>query len=120
MENEILNLEKKYWAAMAGQDYETVKSLTNFPCIVAGKKGVRLVDEPAFRNMFQQGASKKLTVKGITGEQIQKGEDHAMIAYVIELDYEASVMKCVCTSTWLKQNGNWVCAMHTECDLEEK
>ncbi|MEO6150284.1 MAG: nuclear transport factor 2 family protein [Mucilaginibacter sp.] len=120
MENEIINLEKKYWDAMTRQDYETVKNLTKFPCIVAGKQGVMSVDEPGFKKMFEQGAGKKLTVKSISDEQIQKGEDHAVIGYLIQLDYDGNTMKCVCTSTWVKDSGNWVCAMHTESDLEKK
>lgn len=119
MKNEILNLEKKYWDAMTSQDYETVKNLTRFPCIVAGKQGVMSVDEPSFKKMFEQGAGKKMKVRSISEEQIQTGEDHALLGYLIELDYDGNPMKCACTSTWLKEGGNWLCAMHTESDLEK-
>lgn len=120
MKSEIFDLEKKYWDAMAGKDYETVRSLTKFPCIVAGKQGVRSVDEPDFKKMFEQGSTKTMKVKGISDEQVQTGEDHAVIGYLIELDYDGHSMKCACTSTWVKENGAWVCAMHTESDLETK
>lgn len=120
MKNEIINLEKKYWNAMTEMDYETVKSLTNFPCIVAGKRGIRSVDEPSFKQMFDQGEGKKMKVKGISGEQVQAGADHAMIGYIIELDYDGNAMRCACTSTWIKKGDNWVCAMHTETDLEQQ
>jgi hypothetical protein len=43
-----------------------------------------------------------------------------MIAYLIELDYDGKQMKCACTSTWVKEGGKWLCAMHTESDLESK
>ena len=120
MKTEISKLERKYWDAMNSQDYETVKDLTKFPCLVVGKRGVMSVDEPAYRKMFEQGAGKKMQVKNITDEQIEMAEDHALIAYVIELDYDGRAMKCACTSTWVKEGGNWRCAMHTEADLEEK
>jgi len=37
MELQIIELEKKYWQGMENHDYETVKNLTHFPCIIAGK-----------------------------------------------------------------------------------
>jgi hypothetical protein len=120
METNIIDLEKKYWDGMANKDYEIVKNLTKFPCIVAGKHGVMSVDEPSYKKMFEQGTGKALQVKGITDEQVQIGEDHAILAYVIELDYDGNSMKCACASTWIKANGDWKCAMHTESDLEKQ
>lgn len=120
MNNEISSLEKKYWDGMVSHDYETVKGLTKFPCIVAGKQGVKSIDEPTYKKMFEQGGDRKMSVKNITDEQIQAGSDHAMIAYLIELDYDGKAMKCACTSTWVKEGGKWLCAMHTESDLEKQ
>ena len=59
MEN-IAQLEKKYWKGMETGDLASVKSLTRFPCIVAGKNGVRSVDEATFEKMFKSGRDKKL------------------------------------------------------------
>ncbi|GAA4793902.1 hypothetical protein GCM10023231_22810 [Olivibacter ginsenosidimutans] len=120
MKTEMIKLEQKYWDAMTSQDYETVKNLTKFPCIVAGKQGVMSVDEPTYKKMFEQGSGKKMKVKSISDEQIETGNDHALIAYLIELDYDGKAMKCACTSTWIKENKKWLCAMHTESDLEKK
>lgn len=120
MKNEISELERKYWNGMAAHDYETVRSLTKFPCIVAGKQGVMSVDEPGYKKMFEQGRGRNIAVKSISDEQIEMGTDHALIAYVIELDYNGTTMKCACTSTWLKEGEQWRCAMHTESDLEMK
>lgn len=120
MSSDILGLEKAYWNGMADKDYETVKNLTKFPCIVAGKQGVMSVDEPSYKKMFDQGSGKTIKVNGISGEQVQSGADHAMIAYLIELDYDGKVMKCACTSTWVKEGGKWLCAMHSESELEQK
>jgi ketosteroid isomerase-like protein len=116
MKDNIINLEKKYWDAMANKDFETVKSLTKFPCIVASRNGVLSVDEAAYEKMFNSN-NKAMEVKSISDEQVQTGEDHAMLAYLIELSYDGTSMKCACTSTWIKENGDWKCAMHTESDL---
>lgn len=120
MKNEISELERKYWNGMADNDYETVKNLTKFPCIVAGKQGVMSVDEPAYKKMFEQGGGRKMKVRSISDEQIEMGKDHALIAYLIELDYNGKAMKCACTSTWLKEGEQWLCAMHTESDIQKE
>lgn len=120
MKSTIIALEKKYWNAMAEKDYEVVKELTKFPCIVAGKKGVMSVDEPTFKKMFEQGNNISLEIKNIWDEKVQGGDDHAMIGYLMESNYDGKLMKCACTSTWVKENEEWVCAMHTETDLDEQ
>lgn len=114
MKNQILDLEKAYWTGMANHDYEAVKSLTKFPCIVASNKGVMNVDEPSYQQIFEQGADKKLSVENISNEQITLGADHAMIAYQIDLNYDGKKSTCICTSTWIKEDDKWRCAMHTE------
>ncbi|WP_300603571.1 nuclear transport factor 2 family protein [Niabella sp.] len=119
---QILDLEKKYWQAMEAHDYDIVKSLTRFPCIIAGKNGVRSVDEASFKEMFDSGAGAKIKVAGISGAETQPiGENGAVIAYQIELrtmdDEQKPSVKCACASTWIKENGNWVCALHTESEL---
>ncbi|MFV8465869.1 hypothetical protein [Flavobacterium sp. LB1P62] len=52
------------------------------------------------------------------------GDNGAVIAYVIELgiigDKQKEPMKCACTSTWVKENNNWVCTLHTEADLSQQ
>lgn len=122
MENQILELEKKYWKAMETRDFNTVKTLTHFPCIVAGKDGIRSVDEPSFKKMFDSGEGRQLKVLNISDAESEIiGEDNAIIGYLIELEYgvdgQKSSGKCACTSTWVKKNNNWICAMHTESDL---
>lgn len=120
METQIIELEKKYWQGMENKDYETVKNLTRFPCIVAGKTGVRSVDEPTFKKMFESGAGAKYKVMGITGVESQTIADNtAIIAYLIEIGTGANdPMKCACTSTWIRENDTWLCALHTEAELD--
>jgi len=120
MKTQILELEKKYWQGMENHDYETVKNLTRFPCIVAGKNGVQSVDEPSFKKMFDSGSGANYKGLNITGAETQTINDNtAVIAYLIEIGKEDGnePMHCACTSTWLKENDNWVCAMHTESEL---
>ncbi|GAB3018750.1 hypothetical protein GCM10027051_24770 [Niabella terrae] len=123
MENHILKLEKKYWQGMQEHNLQTVKSLTRFPCITVAKSGIRAVDETAFEKMFASGANRKMKVLDISGVQTQILDDTAVIAYLIDLEFEMetgpSVYSCACSSTWVKDNGEYVCAMHTETELKK-
>lgn len=120
MDNQILELEKKYWHGMETHDFQTVKSLTFFPCLVAGKRGVNKVHEDAYKSMFESGKDKQTKVLDISSAESQIiNETTAIIAYLIELEYDGKSMRCACTSTWVKDTDKWLCAMHTESDLEK-
>lgn len=125
METQIIELEKKYWQGMENHDYETVKNLTRFPCIIAGKNGVQSVDEANFKKMFESGDGNKIKVLNFSDVETQLiGQDGAVIAYRIELgiadNKQKAPMKCACTSTWTKENNNWVCVLHTEAELSKQ
>jgi ketosteroid isomerase-like protein len=125
METQIIELEKRYWQGMENHDYEAVKKLTRFPCIIASKNGVQSVDGTNFKKMFESGNAYKIKVLNFSNVEAQSvGENGAVIAYLIELgiigDKQKEPMKCACTSTWVKENNNWVCALHTEADLSQQ
>lgn len=124
METQLIELEKKYWQGMENHNYETVKNLTRFPCIIAGKTGVQSVDEDSFKKMFESGEGAKIKVVNISNIETQSiGENGAVIAYQIELgikDTDKPPMKCACTSTWVRENDNWLCTLHTESELAAK
>ena len=125
MEIQIIELEKKYWQGMENHDYETVKNLTHFPCIIAGKTGLQSVDQATFKKMFDSADGNKIKVLNISDVETQLlAENTAVTAYQIELEMadhkQNTPMKCVCTSTWIKENNNWVCALHTETELSQQ
>ena len=125
METQIIELEKKYWQGMENHDYETVKKLTHFPCIIAGKNGVHSVDEANFKKMFDSGDGDKIKVLNFSNVETQLvAENTAVVAYVIELgmtdDAQKAPVKCACTSTWIKENNNWICLLHTETELSQQ
>ncbi|MFB3386719.1 nuclear transport factor 2 family protein [Flavobacterium sp. LAR06] len=125
MGSQIIELEKKYWQGMENHDYETVKNLTHFPCIIAGKTGLQSVDEATFKKMFESANGSKIKVLNISDVETQLlAENTAVTAYQIELemadDKQKSLLKCACTSTWIKENNNWVCALHTETELSQQ
>ena len=123
MEVQIIELEKKYWHGVENNDYETVKNLTSFPCIVAGKNGVQSISEAEFKKMFDSGQTNKIKVLNIYDVKEKLiSENTAVIGYYLDFtildDSQKTPIKCVCTSTWIKENNKWECVMHTETELE--
>lgn len=122
METQIIELEKEYWQAMENRDFTTIKRLTRFPCIVAGKNGIREVDQPTFKAMFDSSENMALKVVEISSISVQVIQQQtAVIAYRITLEYKVegknTPFDCACTSTWIKEDDQWVCGMHTETEL---
>ncbi|AWA30112.1 DUF4440 domain-containing protein [Flavobacterium magnum] len=124
MENEIIKLEKNYWQGMEDHDYETVKQLTRFPCTVAGKNGVMRVDENEFKHMFDSGSGADIRVTDISMAAVEVFGNSAIIGYTITIgsksDAQKQPMQCACTSTWIKEQDSWRCAMHTESELVQE
>jgi len=124
MEMKIIELEKKYWHGVENDDYETVKNLTLFPCIVAGKNGIQSINEEEFKKMFDSGQTNKIKVLNIYDVKEKLiSENTAVIGYLLDFtildDSQKTLIKCVCTSTWIKENNKWACVMHTETELEK-
>lgn len=120
---EILTLEKKFWAALRDQDLLTAISLTDFPCIVAGPHGAMSVDQKKFEEMFNSGkeAIRSFEFDEAKAEVRLVGPETAVIAYKIHTTLanagDKTAMDAVDTSTWIRKDNKWLCAMHTETEL---
>jgi ketosteroid isomerase-like protein len=119
MEREIVDLEKQYWQAVKDGDVDAAMKLTDFPCLVASSRGARSVDREGFAQMMSDSsyAIRKLDF----GKQPQVrmlSDDVAVIAYEIHeeltVDGKPKTMDAVDTSTWIRRNGEWRCALHSE------
>lgn len=122
---DLVSLEKKYWTAMAEHDLKTAVELTDFPCIVASAHGPRLVDRAQFEKLFNshREAIKSFSFEGKPEVRLLS-EETAIIAYQIRatVSFEGKelAMNAIDTSTWIKRNGKWACAMHTEVEAAKK
>ncbi|MGZ3693822.1 MAG: nuclear transport factor 2 family protein [Bdellovibrionota bacterium] len=120
---ELIGLEKKYWQAMQDHNLSAALELTDFPCLVAGPQGARLVHINQFKKMF---ASHKDSTMHVTfnGEPEVRmlNENSAIIAYKVRSETHSKgkvqTVEAVDTSTWVKRDGEWACAHHTETPLQ--
>lgn len=118
VETELLKLEKRYWQAIKEKDVNAALGLTEFPCLVAGAQGVGLVDRESFVKMMKDS---KCTVSDY---ELKKAEvrllsdDVACLAYEVHedliVDGKKASLDASDTSVWVRRDGRWLCALHTE------
>lgn len=117
-EKELLELERKFWQAMKDQDVDSAMKLTEFPCLVAGPQGVGSIDEKAFELMLK--ASPKLTEFRLKdGAKMRRiSDDVAVLAYEVHeeltVDGQPVSIEAAEVSTWVRKDGHWACAQHSE------
>jgi uncharacterized protein (TIGR02246 family) len=118
VERELIGLEKKYWQAIIDKDFEAALELTDDPCIVAGAQGVASIGRKEFEGMMK---SEQWTLNKFELDDIQVrmlGDDTAVVAYKVKeqltVEGKPLTLEAADASTWVRKNGHWVCALHTE------
>ena len=119
VEDQLVDLERQYWNALKNGDAETAMRLSDDPCIVTGAQGVGSLDRRTLGDMMKS-ARYKLDGFQIDGDVKVKllTDDVAVVAYKVreELTVEGKpiVLDAADSSTWVRRDGRWVCALHSE------
>jgi uncharacterized protein (TIGR02246 family) len=119
VERELLGLEKQYWQAIKDRDAEAAMRLSDDPCIVAGAQGVGCIGKQALAAMI---GSPRYTLSSFElsddAEVRLLTDDVAIVAYKVheELTVEGKrvALDAADSSTWVRRDGRWLCALHTE------
>jgi hypothetical protein len=115
---DILSLERKYWRAVVEHDVEAAKSLTDFPCLLAGPSGARIVDPEAFVRSMEDSAMPLEKAEIENAKVRMLSEDVAVIAYDVSVKMKQNgksrTLHAADCSTWARRDGQWRCAMHAE------
>ena len=120
VERELVELEKKYWKAIQDKDVDAAMRLTDDPCIVTGAQGVVALDRRSMGAMMQ-AATYSLHSYDLEDDDIEVlmlGDDVGIVAYKVKekltVDGEPVTLEAADASTWVRRDGRWVCALHTE------
>lgn len=115
---EFLALEEKYWNAIRQKDASTAASLSGDPCIVVGAQGVGELDRETLAGMMKNARYElqdfslgDLRVRMVT-------DDVVVVAYKVKedltVDGDKVNLEAFDSSVWVRRDGKWVCAVHTE------
>jgi hypothetical protein len=116
---ELLSLERQYWKAIQDRDVDTAMRLSDDTCIVAGAQGVGKLDRKSLGAMMKSPSYTLDSFRVDDDAQVSRlTDDVAILAYKVheELTVEGKkvVLDAADASTWVKRDGQWLCALHTE------
>jgi hypothetical protein len=118
IKEELVNLENRYWQAIKNKDVNSAMALTDFPCIVSGSQGIGSIDREKYAQIMK-GAKYDLKEFAIEDAEVRMlNEDVAILAYKVHeeltVDGKDLTIEASDASTWVRRNGKWLCALHTE------
>src|SRR5262249_32272987 len=86
--------------------------------VITGAQGVGAVDRPTLASMMKDDAWQLREFQLMDARVQMVGEDVAIVAYRVHeellVDGEPVSLDATDASTWVRQNGAWRCALHTE------
>ncbi len=117
---ELLEHERRFWNAMRDKDGEAAAEMTYENCIVVGAQGVSTVDPKTMGRLTKEGdwELERFTFDESTAQVQFLNDDVALVAYRVKekltVDGKPVNLEANDASVWIRKNGEWLCAMHTE------
>ena len=122
-EQQIIDLEQKFWRTMVDKDTEASVAMLPEKSIIAGAQGAAMLTRDDYRGMARQGDS-LWRLKSFSFDDVKvifPAEDVAVIAYTVteemEVEGKPLTLKAADATTWVRQNGEWLAALHAESVL---
>jgi len=119
IEKELVDMEQQYWQAIRDKDVNAAMELTDNTCVVAGASGVASIDRESFGAMLK-GGNWTLNEFGFVGVVQVRAvtDDVAVVAYKVKeqltVEGKPLTFEAADASTWVRRDGRWMCALHTE------
>jgi uncharacterized protein (TIGR02246 family) len=120
-EHELMGLEQQFRQAMVDRDAATAMQLTDDVCILTGAQGASTFPKEAMAKMMEDGGYtlRHFELKDPQVEMLR--DDVAVVAYQVHeemtVDGKEVALDAADASTWVRKDGRWVCALHTESIL---
>jgi len=119
IKQDLLALETRYWEAIKNKDVDAAMQLSDEPCLVTGPSGVGRIDRSTMAQMMRDAPYTLEAFSIGDGAQVrQLGDDVAVLAYdvheTLKVDGKTMSLDASDASTWVRRDGRWLCAMHSE------
>jgi hypothetical protein len=122
-EKDLIEVEQQFWQAMRDRDGDVVGRLTRDPSMLTGAQGVSTLDRKTLVSMVEDPNSTwELHDFELSDVQVQMlSDDVAVVVYKVKeemtVDGKPTTVEAADSTTWVRNNGNWECAVHTEALL---
>jgi hypothetical protein len=117
---EMLRLEKQFWDAMKRKDADAAARMTADGAVIVGAQGVSAIDRQTMARLTKEGnwTIERYEIDESTFQARMLTEDVAAVAYSvtehITVEGQPLMLMANDASVWLRLDGDWLCAMHTE------
>jgi ketosteroid isomerase-like protein len=119
---QIIDLETRFWQSMQDKDVPTAQSLIADDCLITGPMGAMRIDPAKYAEMTRDGQWTLESFEFKDVEVILPSADTAVIAYKVHqvgsMKGKPMDLNAADSSVWVREGGNWKCALHTETMLE--
>jgi ketosteroid isomerase-like protein len=125
-EQELVNLETRFWQSMVDRDSDTAAALLSEPALMVSSHGAMQFDRAGYRKMADQGP---MVVKSFEFDDMQvlfPNPSTAILTYSVRQGVaprgkgETTFQEMNDSSTWIKTGNDWKCVAHTETPVEKK
>lgn len=119
-QKDLITLERKFWQSMVDEQTDVALGLLTEPAFMVSTHGVMKFDHATYREMAEHGQQvvKRFELRDIDVTFINP--DTAVLAYDVmqviapRQSSQETEQHMKDTSTWVRVDGQWRCAMHTE------
>ncbi|HTE46466.1 MAG TPA: nuclear transport factor 2 family protein [Gemmatimonadaceae bacterium] len=117
---ELLDVESKFWDAMKTKDANAAARMTDDGCIIVGAQGVSKIDSKSMGKMTAEGKweLKRFSFDEKNAQVRFLSDDVAIVAYKVNesvvVDGRTMPIEANDSSVWVRRDGEWLCALHTE------
>ena len=119
-ERELLDLERRFWDAMKTKDARRTEQMTDDGCIIVGAQGVSAIDGKTMGKLTTEGKwqLEQFAIEDKNTQVRFVGDDVAIVAYRVTervaIDGQTLAIEANDSSVWVRRDGEWLCALHTE------
>jgi hypothetical protein len=119
-DKELVDLEERFWQSIVDEDADTAVSLLAEPALMVSPMGVMKFDHDTYREMAEKGSMIVEDYKLSDMEVTFPSADVAVLTYKVRQTlstrgkHDATTQEMADSSVWVRSNGSWLCAMHTE------
>ena len=120
LEQELMDVERRFWNAMQEKDAATASRLTDDQCVIVGAQGVSAIDANTMAKLTSEGQweLKQYSLDEQSRQIRFLTDDIAIVAYPVKerviVDGETLPVEANDSSVWIRRDGQWRCALHTE------
>lgn len=122
---EIIQLENRFWQSMVDHHTEVAIAMLDEPAVIVSGHGALQFDRATYRQMAQQDTMAIKAFELSNMNVLFPNENTAVVTYharqTLTVRGQSAPLEQDMTdsSVWLRKDGCWLCAMHTETPLEK-